>query len=163
MKRGDKPMGGSDMAATGLLLTLVALVTGGMIALQAPINAEAATRLGHPLSAATMSFVVGTIILTALALLFARGSTNLGALPTMPLYMLLGGGLLGAVYVTVNLVLAPKIGVAAIMALGIAGQLATALFLDRAGLFDLVQRELSVGRVGGAVLVLVGALMVRML
>jgi len=81
----------------------------------------------------------------------------------MPLYMLLGGGLLGAVYVTVNLVLAPKIGVAAIMALGIAGQLATALFLDRAGLFDLVQRELSVGRVGGAILVLVGALMVRML
>lgn len=156
-------MGETGMAATGLLLTLVALVTGAMIALQAPINAEAAARLGHPLSAATMSFVVGTIVLTALALLFARGSTNLGALQTMPLYMLLGGGLLGVVYVTVNLVLAPKIGVAAIMALGIAGQLATALFLDRAGLFDLVQRELSVGRVGGAVLVLVGALMVRML
>lgn len=156
-------MSGSDMAVTGLLFTLVALVAGGMIALQAPINAEAATRLGHPLSAALMSFVVGTVILTVLALFFARGSTNLGALQSMPLYMLLGGGLLGAIYVTVNLVLAPKIGVAAIMALGIAGQLATALFLDRAGLFDLMQRELSVGRVGGAVLVLVGALMVRLL
>ena len=156
-------MGETGMAMTGLVFTLVALVAGAMIALQAPINAEAAGRLGHPISAATMSFVVGTVILTALALLFARGSTNLGALQTMPLYMLLGGGLLGAVYVTVNLVLAPKIGVAAIMALGIAGQLATALFLDRAGLFDLVQRELSVGRVGGAILVLVGALMVRML
>ena len=156
-------MGETGMAMTGLVFTLVALIAGAMIALQAPINAEAAGRLGHPISAATMSFVVGTVILTALALIFARGSTNLGALQTMPLYMLLGGGLLGAVYVTVNLVLAPKIGVAAIMALGIAGQLATALFLDRAGLFDLVQRELSVGRVGGAILVLVGALMVRML
>ncbi len=99
----------------------------------------------------------------ALTLLFARGSTNLGALQTMPLYMLLGGGLLGAVYVTVNLMLAPKIGVAAIMALGIAGQLFTALLLDRFGMFELMERELSLGRVGGAVLVLVGALMVRLL
>jgi len=147
----------------GLLFTVVALVAGGMIALQAPINAEVATRLGHPISAATMSFCVGTIALIALTLLFARGSTNLGALQTMPLYMLLGGGLLGAVYVTVNLVLAPKIGVAAIMALGIAGQLVAALLLDRFGLFDLMERELSLGRVGGAGLVLVGALMVRLL
>jgi transporter family-2 protein len=147
----------------GLLFTLVALVAGGMIALQAPINAEVAMRLGHPISAATMSFVVGTIMLLALALLFARGSTNLGALQTMPLYMLLGGGLLGAIYVTVNLMLAPKIGIAAIMALGIAGQLFTALFLDRFGMFELTVRELSLGRVSGAILVLVGALMVRVL
>jgi len=147
----------------GLLFTVVALVAGGMIALQAPINAEAATRLGHPISAATMSFCVGTIALIALTLLFARGSTNLGALQTMPLYMLLGGGLLGAVYVTVNLVLAPKIGVAAVMALGIAGQLVTALLLDRFGMFELMERELSLGRIGGVVLVLVGALMVRLL
>ena len=77
--------------------------------------------------------------------------------------MLLGGGLLGAVYVTVNLVLAPKIGVAAIMALGIAGQLVTALLLDRFGMFELMERELSVGRIGGVALVLVGALMVRLL
>jgi len=151
------------MWVPGLLLTLVALVAGGMIALQAPINAEAAGRLGHPISAATMSFCVGTVVLIALMFLLARGSTNFGALQTMPLYMLLGGGLLGAVYVTVNLMLAPKIGIAAVMALGIAGQLFTALLLDRFGMFQLIERELSLGRVSGAILVLVGALMVRLL
>jgi transporter family-2 protein len=98
-----------------------------------------------------------------LTALFARHDSHLGALKNMPLYMLLGGGLLGAIYVTVNLVLAPRIGVAAIMALGIAGQLVTALLVDRLGLFELVERDLSIGRVGGAVLVLVGALMVRLL
>jgi transporter family-2 protein len=155
--------GGTTMAWAGVLFTLTALVGGGLIALQPPINAEVASRLGHPISAATMSFCVGTIALIVLTLLFARTSTNLGALKTMPLYMLVGGGLLGAVYVTVNLVLAPKIGVAAVMALGIAGQLIAALLLDRFGLFELMERELSVGRVSGAVLVLVGALMVRLL
>lgn len=151
------------MTLAGLMLTLVALVTGGLIALQAPINAEAASRLGHPLAAATMSFCIGTLVLIVLTALFARNVTHLSALKTMPLYMLIGGGLLGAIYVTVTLVLAPRIGVAAVMALGIAGQLVTALLIDRLGLFELLERGLSAGRVGGAVLVLVGALMVRLL
>jgi transporter family-2 protein len=150
------------MTLAGLMLTLVALVTGGLIALQAPINAEAASRLGHPLAAATMSFCVGTMVLIVLTAVFARHS-HLGALKTMPLYMLIGGGLLGAIYVTVTLVLAPRIGVAAVMALGIAGQLVTALLIDRLGLFELLERGLSAGRVSGAVLVLAGALMVRTL
>jgi transporter family-2 protein len=77
--------------------------------------------------------------------------------------MLIGGGLLGAIYVTVNIMLAPRIGIAALMALGIAGQLFTALLIDRFGLFELVERGLTVGRVSGALLVLVGALMVRSL
>jgi transporter family-2 protein len=77
--------------------------------------------------------------------------------------MLIGGGLLGAIYVTVNIMLAPRIGIAALMALGIAGQLFTALLIDRFGLFDLVERGLTLGRVSGALLVLVGALMVRSL
>jgi transporter family-2 protein len=153
----------ATMTGAAILLTLVALLTGAMIALQAPINAELAARLGHPLSAALWSFLVGTLALFVVVLLFARGSTNFGALRSVPLYMLIGGGLLGAVYVLVSLVLAPKIGVAALMALAIAGQLAAALLLDRFGLFDLAQRELSVGRVSGVLLVLVGALMVRML
>jgi transporter family-2 protein len=144
-------------------LTLIALLAGGLIALQAPINAEAATRLGHPLTAATMSFCVGTVGLIVLTALFARNSTQLEAVKTLPLYILLGGGLLGAIYVTVNLMLAPRIGVAAIMALGIAGQLFTALLIDRFGLFEMVERGLTFGRVSGALLVLVGALMVRVL
>jgi transporter family-2 protein len=151
------------MSLQGLSLTLIALLAGGLIALQAPINAEVASRLGHPLTAAAMSFFVGTTALIILALLFARHGTNLAAFKSLPLYMLIGGGLLGAVYVTVNIVLAPRVGVAALMALGIAGQLFTALLIDRFGLFDLIERGLTVGRVSGALLVLVGALMVRSL
>jgi len=151
------------MSLPGFSLTVIALIAGGLIALQAPINAEAAARLGHPLTAAAMSFVVGTVGLIVLVALLAPESARLASFKSLPLYMLLGGGLLGAIYVTVNLILAPRIGVAAIMALGIAGQLFTALLVDRLGLFELMERGLTLGRVGGALLVLVGALMVRSL
>jgi transporter family-2 protein len=152
-----------SMSLQALSLTFVALLAGGLIALQAPINAEAASRLGHPVTAAALSFCVGTVALTVLALLFARQSAQLETLKSLPLYMLIGGGLLGAIYVTVNIVLAPRVGIAALMALGIAGQLFTALLIDRFGLFELVERGLTLGRVSGALLVLVGALMVRSL
>ena len=115
------------MTLQSLTLTLFALAAGAMIALQAPINAEAASRLGHPLAAATMSFCVGSLALIVLTFVFANQSTHLGALKHLPLYMLLGGGLLGAFYVTMALILAPRIGIAAVMALGIAGQLVAAL------------------------------------
>jgi transporter family-2 protein len=151
------------MSLQGFSLTLIALLAGGLIALQAPINAEAAARLGHPLTAATMSFMVGTSALIILVLLFARHHVQLEAFKSLPPYMLIGGGLLGAGYVTVNILLAPRIGVAALMALGIAGQLFAALLIDRFGLFSLAERGLTSGRVGGALLVLVGALMVRSL
>jgi transporter family-2 protein len=151
------------MSLQGFSLTLIALLAGGLIALQAPINAEAASRLGHPLTAAAMSFFVGTTALVVLALLFARHGTTLEAFKSLPLYMLVGGGLLGAGYVTVNIMLTPRIGVASVMALGIAGQLFTALLIDRFGLFTLAERGLTLGRVSGALLVLVGALMVRSL
>jgi transporter family-2 protein len=151
------------MSLQGFSLTLIALLAGGLIALQAPINAEAAARLGHPLTAASMSFLVGTSSLLILVLLFARDHVQLEAVKSLPLYMVIGGGLLGAGYVTVNILLAPRIGVAALMALGIAGQLFAALAIDRLGLFSLAERGLTSGRVGGAALVLVGALMVRLL
>lgn len=151
------------MSLLGLIFTLFALAGGALIALQAPINAEAAVRLGHPLAAATMSFCAGTVALFIVTSLFVRQDVNLAALKTMPLYLLLGGGLLGAFFVTANTVLAPRIGIAAIMALVITGQLSAALLLDRYGAFGLVERELSLGRVGGTAMVLAGALMVRYL
>jgi bacterial/archaeal transporter family-2 protein len=151
------------MSLQSLALTLVALLAGALISLQAPINADAAARLGHPLAGATLSFVVGTAALGLLVLLFVRQDVNVEALKSLPLYVLLGGGLLGAMYVTTNILLAPRIGIAAIMALGIAGQLFAALLLDRFGAFGLIERELTLGRVSGACMVLVGALMVRLL
>jgi len=151
------------MTLLGLILTLCALGAGALISLQAPINAEAAVRLGHPIAASTLSFCVGAVALIAITSLFLRQGVNLAALKTMPIYILLSGGLLGAMYVTASLVLAPRIGVAALIALGITGQLIAALLLDRFGLFGLIERDLSLGRVGGALLVVAGSLMVRYL
>ncbi len=88
---------------------------------------------------------------------------HLAGLRSVPPYVVFSGGLLGACYVTAAIILAPRLGVAALVSLAIAGQLAAGLVLDHFGLLGLAERSLSLGRGLGVVLVFAGALMVRYL
>jgi transporter family-2 protein len=74
--------------------------------------------------------------------------------------MFVAGGCLGAAFVTCALILTPKLGAAATMAFIVSGQLLAGLLLDRLGYFDLAVRELTLGRIAGACLLVVGALMI---
>lgn len=150
------------MSMQALVFSFVAFLVGAVLSVQAPINAVASARIGHPLAGATLSFVVGTIFLIAVTLVVTRGEiawSNVASLPPM-LWL---GGILGAIYITVAIVLTPVIGVGALIALAIAGQITAGLLLDHYGFLGIVHHEITAGRVLGAVFVVVGALMVRFL
>lgn len=153
---------GKLMSLHALGLATLALLAGAMISVQAPLNAMAASRLGHPLGAATLSFVVGTLCLLAVTLVVARGQVAWGGFASLPPLLYLGG-VLGAIFVTVTIVLTPTLGIGAVIALAIAGQVIAGLTLDHFGLFGLAVREITVGRSVGAALTVAGALMVRFL
>lgn len=145
----------------GIVWSLLGVLAGGFIAMQAPINAQLAKELGFPLAAAAASFVAGTVALMLIMGVAsqARGATIAWSAP--PLWMLLAGGLLGAAYVMSIIVLTPRLGTAATMAFIVTGQLLGGLVLDKLGYLGLAVRELTLGRVAGACLLLVGALLIR--
>ena len=153
---------GKLMSLQALGLATLAFLGGAMISVQAPLNAMAASRLGHPLGAATLSFVVGALCLLAVTLVVARGQVAWGGAASLPPLLYLGG-VLGAIFVTITIVLTPTLGIGAVIALAIAGQVVAGLALDHFGLFGLAVREITVGRGVGAALAFVGALMVRYL
>lgn len=146
---------------SGLIWSLLGIGAGALISLQAPINAQLAKGLGMPLAAAAASFVAGAVVLTALMLVVSgvQGTTVAWRVP--PLWMFLAGGCLGAAYVTIALILTPKIGTAATMAFVVTGQLLAGLMLDKLGYFGLAVRELTLGRIAGACLLVTGALLIR--
>jgi transporter family-2 protein len=142
-----------------LLPILLVLFAGGMIALQAPTNALLARAGGSPVLAALISFAVGT--LTLLVVWLASGSRPRPAsFAGLPWYAWIGG-VYGAAYVAVAAYAAPKIGLASLITIGIAGQIVMALVLDQFGAFGLQKDPISLVRVGGAVLVMVGVVLVR--
>jgi len=140
---------------------LLGILAGMLIALQGPINAQLAHGLGMPLAAAAASFVAGSVALVVLAAIATQLQGISIAWRVPPWWMFVAGGCLGAAYVTSAIILTPRLGTAATMALIVAGQLTAGLLIDRMGWFDLAMRELSIGRVGGAVLLLAGALLIR--
>lgn len=146
-----------------VLWALMGIVAGACIATQAPINAQLGRNLSVPIAAAGVSFVAGAVLLWAIALIYshlADTPINFGA--PAP-WTFVAGGVLGAFYVFSNIMLTPMIGAAAVMALSVAGQLVAGMFLDRIGFMGMAVREISLGRVAGAVLLVTGALMIRVL
>src|SRR5689334_4824160 len=142
-----------------LLPMLLVLAAGGMIALQAPTNAMLARAGGSPVLAALISFAVGTVALRC-AWLASGNRPGAKVFAGLPAYAWFGG-LYGAVYVAVAAYAAPRIGLAALITIGIAGQIAVALFLDHIGALGLPREPINHGRIAGALLVIAGVVLVR--
>lgn len=138
---------------------LLVFIAGALVALQAPTNAMLAKAGGSPILAALISFMVGTAGLTV-AWLGSGNRPGSAAFAGLPWYAWLGG-LYGAVFVAVAAYAAPKIGVAALITIGIAGQIAMALWLDHVGAMGLPREPINWGRLLGALLVVAGVVLVR--
>ena len=137
-----------------LLLTAAA---GGLIALQAPINAGLGKSTGG-LPAALVSFAVGSVALAVIVVLSGRAG-GLSSTFDVSWYYLLGG-LLGAVYVSNALIAVSVIGAGGVAAATVTGQLTASVVIDRLGLFGLDQVALSPQRLVGIGLLMAGTFLV---
>ena len=146
----------------GIVWSVVGILAGMLIALQGPINAQLARGLGMPVAAAAASFVAGSVVLILITLVLSQAQGITIAWRVPPLWMFVAGGCLGAIFVTCALVLTPKLGAAATMAFIVAGQLLAGLLLDRAGVLRPGGARADAGTVGGAILLLAGALLIRL-
>lgn len=138
---------------------VLALYAGALIPFQAAINGQVRGHLGSPMWAALVSFAVG---ISALAVVLLVQSAPLPAnLSAVPAWQWLGGGLLGASYIVLSIVLPPKLGVALTFGLVVAGQLAMSLLLDQLGAFGLAQHGFNGWRLLGAALIVAGVVLIR--
>lgn len=138
---------------------MLVFFAGGMIAIQAPTNAMLARAGGSPVLAALISFAVGTAALLA-AWLVSGNRPGTAPFAGLPWYAWIGG-LYGAIFVAIAAYAAPKIGLASLITIGIAGQIAMALWLDHTGALGLPREPVNLGRLLGAALVLAGVVLVR--
>jgi transporter family-2 protein len=140
---------------TAVLLTAL---TGGLVALQAPINSTLGRSIGT-WQAAFVSFAIGTAALALIAALATGGLGRIGELRHVSV-LYLTGGLLGAAYITSVLVTVRTLGVGGLTAATIAGQLAVSVVVDQFGLLGVTRQPITAGRVAGVVLLGLGTYLV---
>jgi transporter family-2 protein len=138
----------------------VAFVTGAAIAVQALANSRLRFALGTPVWAAIAQFIVGLAALAVIAVATRQPSPDTAGLSRMPWWGWVGGAI-GALFITVSIVLTPRLGTALTLATMTVGQLLAALVLDHYGWLGAPVIRLSLPRVLGAACLLAGIALIR--
>lgn len=141
-------------------LTALAFAAGSATSAQAAVNAQLGRRL-HPFQAALASFTIGSLVCLAICLALRLTWPSASKIAAIPWWPWLGGAL-GTLYVTTAISVTHRIGVAAMLAVVIAGQMAMSLLIDHFGWFHIPPRTLSGPRLAGALLVVTGMVLMVM-
>ncbi|MCA1730509.1 MAG: DMT family transporter [Actinobacteria bacterium] len=144
---------------TEWILVMLAFVAGTAVPVQFAVNAELRGAAGGPVIAAAISFLVGTLALLVAVLVAGEEAPAPSDLAGAP-WWAWAGGFLGAFYVTASIILTPRLGAVATVGFIIAGQVAMSIILDRFGLLNLPVQPVTLPKLGGAILVIVGAAIV---
>jgi len=137
---------------------LLTAFTGGLVALQAPINSVLGRSIGT-WQAAFVSFAIGTVALAIIASLATGGLGDVAGVRDVSL-VYLTGGLLGAAYVTSILVAVRALGAGGVVAATIAGQLAVSVVVDHYGLIGVAKQPVTLARFAGIALLGLGTYLV---
>lgn len=139
---------------------ITALFAGALMPLQGAMNARIGSHLHHPMQATLVSFLIGLIFCVIYVLAISAPLPNLKTLATIDWKLYLGG-ILGVFFVTVMLMLIPKIGFANVVTAVIVGQLVVSVLFDHYGFFGNAVISLNPYRIIGVLLLLVGLYLIQ--
>ena len=140
---------------------LLALAAGISFVFQQAVNANLKAELGSAWWAGFVSYLGGTIVMLAAALLL-REPAAWSSAAAQGRWLSWSGGFFGAVYIAVSIFLLPRFGAATVIGLIVAGQMLGSLAFDHFGLFGLQAHAISPLRALGAACLVAGGLLVRL-
>lgn len=143
-----------------LAWAILAAVCGAAVTVQAMMNSALQTRVGVPMT--LLVNAAAGIAISAAVLLVARVA---GGEPAQPLrgipWPLLLGGVIGTGIVATTMLFFPKLGAAWALQLMVLGQLAVGLLADHLGWFGFPRAPITLTRLAGTALVLIGCYLAR--
>ena len=139
------------------LLSLAAVVS---IVVQQALNANLRTALNSAAWSGFVSYFVGLLCMIALIAAF-RDPVPTAAMAARIPFWAWSGGLFGAIFIALGILLVPKIGAATFIALLVAGQMLASVAFDHFGLLGLTQRPVDLTRLIGVALLIGGVLLIR--
>jgi transporter family-2 protein len=135
-----------------------AVTIGGIVAAQAPMNSELGRTVGG-LQASVIALGVSFVaILTLTAIVGGLG--GLANVSDAPWWVVIGGGLVGALYVSSIVWTVRALGAGGLTAATIAGQLCLAVVIDHFGWLGVARSPITAAKVLGIALLALGTYLV---
>ncbi len=138
---------------TGLLL-------GAVLTTQIATNKQLGEHLGNLYLPALANMAIGVLATLAITLAFTKQWPTSAMVKGAPWVYWLAGGVLGAVYLTGNIILAPRIGAGALVGLVVTGQILFSVLIDQFAWFGFEQHTANLPRLAGCLLLVGGVTLI---
>ncbi len=137
----------------------IVAIAGVSFIFQQAVNSNLRVELSSPWWAGVISYLGGTIVmlLAALALREPLSFASISATSAMSWT----GGIFGAIYIAISILMLPKLGAATVIALIVAGQMTGSIIFDHFGLLGVPVHPVNPARIVGALMLMAGVLLIR--
>jgi bacterial/archaeal transporter family-2 protein len=139
----------------------LAIAAGISLVVQQALNANLRGALGSAAWSGFTSYLVGTICMALLAIALRDPVPSASVAARIP-WWAWSGGLFGAIFIGLAILLIPQIGAATFFALLVTGQMLASLALDHFGLLGVPVQPASLVRLAGAVFLILGVVLIRL-
>lgn len=143
-----------------LLPSLLALGAGFSIVVQQVLNTNLRTALNSAAWSGFVSYAVGLACMALLIVALRDPLPSASVAARIPWWGW-SGGVFGALFIGLAIVLVPQLGAAAFIALLVAGQMLASVAFDHFGWMGLPQRPLDGPRLVGIALLVGGVILIR--
>ena len=145
----------------GLALpVLLAVAAGVSIVVQQVLNSNLRAALNSAAWSGFMSYFVGVVCMALLALALRDPLPSASVAARIP-WWAWSGGLFGAIFIGLAILLVPQLGAATFIALLVTGQMLASVTFDHFGWLGLAQRPIDVPRLIGVALLIGGVVLIR--
>ena len=143
------------------LLTLLALIGGVFLAVQAGFNSQLGSILKQPILAVISTSVSSVIFGIIFLFLFEKGNVSSLTTVQVPWYLWFIGGLFSVIGISIYFFVIPKIGISKMIALGLCGQLVFSLIAGKYGWLNLPVEPITTKRLMGTLAMLIGIVLIN--
>ncbi|MFY9291589.1 MAG: DMT family transporter [Methylorubrum rhodinum] len=143
-----------------LVPSALAVLSGISVVTQQLLNANLRSALSSAAWSGFASYLVGLACMAVFALALREPPPGMGVLRQVP-WWAWSGGLFGAIFIGLAILLVPQLGAATFVALVVAGQMLASAGFDHFGGLGLEQRPLDATRLVGIALLIGGVVLIR--
>ena len=139
---------------------MLGAVAGVSFVIQQAVNADLRVSIGSRAWAGVVSYLGGTVCMLVLALVLREAVPAMADIHRSD-WWAWTGGFFGTVYIAISIFLVPRLGAAFFVALLVAGQMMASVAFDHFGALGLSEHPIDIPRLIGAVLLVVGVVLIR--
>ncbi|QNL48003.1 DMT family transporter [Olivibacter sp. SDN3] len=143
------------------IISILALVGGVFLAIQAGFNTQLGVLLKNPLLASVTTSISSAVFATIFVLLTMSSVPSLHLAKQIPWYLWFTGGLFSVLGISLYYYTIPKLGVSKMIALGLCGQLIFALIAGHFGWLNLPAEPITLKKLIGITALVIGILLIN--